>query len=119
MQGRIRNGELEADEMEVLKAAVIQNFEFTYELCWKFIKRWLDANYSGSFTSGLSRRQLFRSAAENRLIDNIDEWFAYHELRNRTLHTYDRTVADEIYSASESFWTAARELLHRLEASDV
>ena len=24
-----------------LKAGVIQNFEVAYELCWKFIKRWL------------------------------------------------------------------------------
>lgn len=24
-----------------VKAAVIQHFEFTYERCWKFIRRWL------------------------------------------------------------------------------
>ena len=29
------------NEIEVIKAGVIQNFKFCYELSWKFIKRWL------------------------------------------------------------------------------
>lgn len=118
VQKRMQDTGLSEDEEQVLKEAVIQNFEFTYELCWKFIKRWLDYNYSSSITAGLSRKQLFRIAAENRLIDRVETWLVYHELRNRTSHTYDQLVADEIFAATSSFLEDASRLLERLEASD-
>lgn len=115
---RFSSGLVNSDEAEILKAAVIQNFEFTYELCWKFMKRWVDVNYSESMTAGLSRRQLFRLAIENRLMDDFDRWLRYHELRNLTSHTYDRDVADEIFEAAGDFLKDAVDLLGRLEAKN-
>lgn len=102
-------------EQDVIKAGVIQNFEFTYELCWKFMKRWLEQNYSESFTAGLTRKQLFRYALENHLIVNFENWIRYHELRNMTSHTYDQEKALEIYSASEEFLNDAQAFYAALE----
>ncbi len=104
------------DEKEVIKAGVIQNFEFSYELCWKFMKRWLEQNYSESFTAGITRKQLFRYAAENLLIEDYDAWMHFHELRNKTSHTYDREVAEEIFEAAGNFFHHSRLFYKAIEA---
>lgn len=107
----INSGKFSKKEIEVVKAGVIQNFEFTYELCWKFMKRWLDVNHSESFTAGITRKQLFRHAAENLLIEDFDRWLAYHELRNKTSHTYDELIAMEIFSSARQFHNDASAFL--------
>lgn len=98
-----------------IRAGVIQHFEFTYELCWKFMKRWLKAVAGRTDVDGISRRQLFRIAAEERLIDDVAGWFDVHTARNRTAHTYDEAVAAEVYEVAAAFPAAARSLLAQLE----
>src|SRR5208337_4887418 len=72
-------GGLDEITQNAIKSGVIQHFEFTYELCWKFIKRWLEVNISPTTGDGVARRELFRLAAENRLIVDVDEWMQHHE----------------------------------------
>lgn len=63
--------EIDPDEMELIMAGVIQYFEFTYELCWKFMKRWLEEQVSPDVVDGVPRIELFRVAAENLLIEDV------------------------------------------------
>ena len=103
------------DQQVVIKAGVIQNFEFTYELCWKFMKLCLDVNLGSTYVEGVARRELFRLSAENKLIEDVDQWMEYHDARNETSHTYDLDTAEEIFQISQTFYSDAFELLNTLE----
>jgi nucleotidyltransferase substrate binding protein (TIGR01987 family) len=103
------------DQQEVIKAGVIQNFEFTYELCWKFMKRWLEVNIGTAYVDGVTRRELFRLSVENKLIKDVDQWMEYHDARNETSHTYDQDTADDIFQVAQTFFSDAFELLQILE----
>jgi len=99
-----------------LQAGLIQNFEFTYELCWKSIKRWLENNINPEVVDGVTRRELFRLGAENRLIEDVDEWMSYHTARNLTAHQYDSALAEETLHVMADFIRAAHRLLANLKA---
>jgi nucleotidyltransferase substrate binding protein (TIGR01987 family) len=99
-----------------IKSGAIQHFEFTYELCWKFMRRWLGMNISPTVADGVTRRELFRLAAENRLIDDVEEWMRHHDARNETSHTYDPAIAERVYAAAHDFARDARRLQEALES---
>ncbi len=99
-----------------VRSGVIQHFEFTYELCWKFMKRWLEMNISVDVADGVTRRELFRLAAESRLISDVEQWMRHHDARNRTSHTYDPEAAESVFQAAHAFVGDAQLLLAALEA---
>ena len=109
-------GKMSPEARETVKAGVIQNFEFTYELCWKFMKRWLGNNLGSANVDGLNRRELFRLAAEHRLITDVDAWMEYHDQRNETAHTYDEETAAEVFETAKRFLADAEKFLTNLEA---
>ncbi len=102
---------LDEESQKLMQAGVIQNFEFTYELCWKFIKRWLDINLGSTYVDGVSRKELFRIAAEHQLISDVKAWWRYHEARNLTSHVYNQDVAAEVFATAEIFYGDAKSLL--------
>lgn len=107
---------LNEDQKEAVRAGVIQNFEFTYELCWKFMRRWLEVNLGPVYVAGVARRQLFRLSAEHRLLGDVDRWMEYHDARNETAHTYDESTAEDVFETAHGFLADARKLLDELEA---
>ncbi|TKJ33187.1 MAG: nucleotidyltransferase [Planctomycetes bacterium B3_Pla] len=100
---------------EILRDSVIQRFEYTYELAWKMMKRWLEINIGASYVDGISRKELFRMAAEQRLIDDPVKWFEYHEARNQTSHIYDESVAQDVFNVVGSFLDDVKKFFKTLE----
>jgi nucleotidyltransferase substrate binding protein (TIGR01987 family) len=106
---------LSPQQQEIIRAGVIQHFEFTYELCWKFMQRWLAENVGRTYVDGVSRRKLFRLAAEHRLITDVEAWWDYHRARNLTSHIYDEDVAAEVFQVATIFLDDAQLFLAALE----
>jgi nucleotidyltransferase substrate binding protein (TIGR01987 family) len=107
---------LDNDTKDAIRAGAIQNFEFTYELCWKFMRRWLEGNLGSAYVEGVTRRELFRLSAENRLLTDVDQWMEYHDARNETAHTYDEDTAEDVFETTRIFLGDAKKLLQALEA---
>ncbi|MCX5634497.1 MAG: nucleotidyltransferase substrate binding protein [Planctomycetota bacterium] len=107
---------LDNDTKDAIRAGAIQNFEFTYELCWKFMRRWLESNLGSAYIEGVTRRELFRLSAENRLLTDVDQWMEYHDARNETAHTYDEDTAEDVFETARIFLADAKKLLQALEA---
>lgn len=103
------------DGVETIRAGVIQNFEFVYELSWKYMQRWLKNNVSPERVEGVSRKELFRMAIEQQLIVDFEKWVIFHEARNRATHTYDEANANEVYALASEFLSVAQPLYDRLE----
>ncbi len=106
---------LNASQRKLIIAGVIQNFEFSYELSWKFIKRWLNNNVGSTYTDGVTRRELFRLAAQHQLIDDVDQWMIFHAARNQTSHTYNEAIAMEIFETSQQFVHTLKSLVEILQ----
>ncbi len=111
--------EIDPDEMELIMAGVIQYFEFTYELCWKFMKRWLEEQVSPDVVDGVPRIELFRVAAENLLIEDVQKWMDFHRARNQTSHIYDQEISEKVYETTKIFLPYAKQFLTALEQRNV
>jgi nucleotidyltransferase substrate binding protein (TIGR01987 family) len=101
-------------QQETFRSGIIQHFEIAYELCWKTMKRWIEEDVSPDILFCVLRIELFRRAAENGLIDSVEQWMTFHQARNRTSHVYSAEVANEVYDAAVRFVSDAEALLQNI-----
>lgn len=99
---------------DVVRDAAVKRFEFTYEMAWKMMRRHLQ--WAGrQDVESLPRRELFRLAARASLIGDPLKWFAYHEARNLTSHTYEEANARKVTTLLKVFVKDTAELLRNLK----
>jgi nucleotidyltransferase substrate binding protein (TIGR01987 family) len=91
--------------------ATIQRFEYTFELSWKLLRRYL-ATEAAVDTFNL--KELFRQAGRQGIIANVESWFAYLKGRNLTSHTYNEKTAEETYQLAAAFLPDAQALVNEL-----
>ena len=103
----------------VVLAGVIQNFEFVYELSVRMIRRQLEQEAaSPEEVDASSFRQLLRAAAERGLVEDVEAWFGYRQMRNLTSHAYDQAKAMEVWAGVPSFLAESERLLDALQSRE-
>lgn len=99
-----------------LIAGVIQNFEFVYEISTKMLRRRLEMDALNPAEVDFANfRDVLRMAAEKGLIQDVQAWFGYRQMRNITAHSYDRQKAQQVYEGTQALMQDARALLAKLE----
>ena len=110
-----RVDDADEDLQETVRAGVIHSFEVAYEQSWKMIKRWLKENIGAAPVDGTTQQNLFRLAAENRLIADAERWMDYHKARHSTSHTYNEDAAENFFAEAAEFVHDVKYLLRMLE----
>src|SRR3990167_10274798 len=102
---------LAAEKTDLNRDATIQRFEFTFELAWKLMKA-LNFYYGQEC---YNPRECVRLAAQNSLIKNPENWFAYLKARNIASHVYDEQEAEIVYSSAKNFVADVLDLIKTIE----
>jgi nucleotidyltransferase substrate binding protein (TIGR01987 family) len=84
---------LTLDESEVVRDSIIQRFEFTFEMAWKLMFRYLVMKGESLAAKAWD---VLPVAFESRLIGDADVWTQLREYRNDTSHEYDQGKAVEV-----------------------
>jgi nucleotidyltransferase substrate binding protein (TIGR01987 family) len=98
-------------ENEFIRDSVIQRFEFTFELCWRTLQRFLEFDRPLPDTS---TRTILREALAQNLIADLDTWFAFQKNRNLTSHIYSEEMSIDIYNEVKKFPPVCEALILKL-----
>jgi nucleotidyltransferase substrate binding protein (TIGR01987 family) len=101
---------------EQLRNSVIQCFEFTYELSWKMLKRYLEETAANPSEIDISTFQsLIRLGNERALLrSDWRQWKTYRQARTDSSHTYDAAKAEAVFEVAHDFLGEARVLFDEL-----
>ena len=89
---------------------IIQRFEYAYELAWKTMKDYLEAN--GIVISPVTAREVIKQAFAARLVEDGQVWIDMMLHRNQLSHTYDFSKFREVLQAARDRYQPAMSRLH-------
>ena len=108
----------DAGLFEQMRNSVIQCFEFTYELSYKMLKRYLDATSANPQELDFATFQsIIRTGNEQDLLrSDWTRWRLYRQARTDSSHTYDQEKAAAVYQIAPDFLLEAQHLYSQLMA---
>lgn len=90
-------------ETDVFQAAVIQAFEYTFEVFWKTFQK---IGQGEGVTIG-SPKSAFKFAFQSGLLSEEQVWLDILNDRNMTTHTYHEQIAQQIYARIKNQYVTA------------
>ena len=100
------NEALLRDEDEFMRDSIIQRFEFTFEMAWKSMFRYLSDKGEKLAPKAWD---VLPVAFESHLINNAEVWQQMRDYRNDTSHEYNRVKAVEVSAFVRGHGAAALE----------
>ena len=99
----------------MVRDATIQRFEYSFEACWKALKKFLEDNEGAIRNSPKSR---FREAFKVGLLDEKKTSLALEmtDERNLTSHTYVEAVTQRVYGRAGGFADLMRGLVDAMRS---
>ena len=88
---------------EIINEGLIQRFKYTHELAWNLMR---------DFLSEIGNLEIYgskdatRAAFQAGLIRNGEVWMEMIKSRNKTSHTYNKEIAEDIFSKVVSVYYA-------------
>jgi len=98
----------------IVRDASIQRFEFSYELCWKTLKIYLEEMHG---IRAVSPRLVFKEAFALDLLENEDIFIEMIESKNTLSHTYNEDQAQSIYVKCGEYLKEMKTVLQNLNPS--
>ncbi len=92
------------------KEGVIQRFEYSFELAWKTLKDFLEAD--GLVIAPLTPRQVIKDAFAAKVLTDGQIWIDMLDHRNLLSHSYDFSVFEKAVDAISRRYLKAMEDLH-------
>lgn len=107
LQNSMRSEPNNIELHKALRDSCIQRFEFCIELSWKVSIKLLGLDTKAP-------NPAIREMAQNKLIDDTQIWFGFLIARNKTSHSYDEEIAQEVYREVEKLGPELDKLIGRL-----
>jgi len=92
------------------KEGVIQRFEYCFELAWKTVKDYMEAN--GVVFDVVMPRQVIKDAFAAKVLNDGATWIAMLDHRNLLSHTYNPVVFEQAVAAIHQRYLPQLEELH-------
>ena len=92
------------------KEGAIQRFEYTFELAWKLLKDYLEAE--GATVAPLTPRQVLKEAYAAGILGDGQTWIEMLDQRNLLSHNYDEQVFENAVAAIAARYLPALEAMH-------